>query len=44
MDEVITVRIPLRDWNQIVNDIENMCGVGRDEIEILQSAVVLEDE
>lgn len=43
MTDLITIRIPASDWNQIVSDIENMCGVGKDEIEILQSVEVLDE-
>lgn len=32
---MITLRLPLSHWQQIVNDIEDMCGVGQDDIEIL---------
>jgi hypothetical protein len=35
--ELITVVIPRADWNQIVSDIENMCGCSESEIEILQN-------
>jgi hypothetical protein len=38
-EPLVTIHIPRGDWNQIVDDIENMCGVGREEIEILQSAM-----
>jgi hypothetical protein len=38
--DILTIRIPRADWVQIVSDIENMCGCGRDEIEILQSVEV----
>lgn len=40
MDDLITIVIPRGDWNQIVSDIENMCGCGSEDIEILQSAVI----
>jgi hypothetical protein len=43
MTDRIIVSIPRQDWNQIVSDIENMCGVSKDEIEILQSVEVLDD-
>ena len=35
--ELITIVIPRADWQQIVSDIENMCGCSEDEIEILQN-------
>jgi hypothetical protein len=41
--EILTIRIPRADWAQIVSDIENMCGCGRDQIEILQSAQIVEE-
>lgn len=43
MSEFITVRIPRDHWDQIVSDIENMCGTHKDDIEILQDAYVVED-
>jgi hypothetical protein len=39
----VTVRLPKSSWGQIVDDIENMCGVGAEEIEILQDVQVWED-
>lgn len=42
-DELITVRIPRGHWNQIVDDLENWCGVSAKHIEILQEAFVVED-
>lgn len=41
--DYVRVCIPRADWNQIVDDIENMCGCSSNEIEILQNAEV-EDE
>jgi hypothetical protein len=41
--EFITVRIPRDCWDQLVSDYENMCGVEKEEIEILQDAYVVED-
>lgn len=38
----VTITLPLAHWRQIVSDIENMCGVGADEIEILSGAVLEE--
>jgi hypothetical protein len=43
MSEFITVRIPRDHWDQIVSDIENMCGTHKDDIEILADAYVVED-
>lgn len=43
MSEFITVRIPRDSWDQIVSDIENMCGTSKEDIEILQDAYVVED-
>lgn len=40
----ITIRLPKGDWQQIVSDIENMCGVDASDIEILQSVVIVEDQ
>jgi hypothetical protein len=40
----ILIEIDKADWQQIVSDIENMCGVSRDEIEILQSVKILNEE
>ena len=36
----VTLRMPEAHWDQIVDDIENMCG-GSDEIEILSDVTVL---
>lgn len=43
MSKFITVRIPRDSWDQIVSDIENMCGTNKEDIEILQDAYVVED-
>ena len=43
MSDFITVRIPRDHWDQIVSDIENMCGTHAEAIEILQDAYVVED-
>lgn len=40
----ITIRLPKSHWRQIVSDLENMCGCGEDEIEILQDVEVIEGE
>ena len=39
---MVTVRLPLSHWNQIVSDIENMCGTSSEHIEILQDVTVQE--
>lgn len=39
----IVLKIPFNDWNQIESDIENMCGMNADEIEILSNVVVLDE-
>lgn len=53
MERTVTIRLPQEDWRQIVSDIENMCGRGReldpddpdDEgIEILSHIEVLDGE
>lgn len=41
-DQLITVVLPRSHWNQIVDDIENMCGTAAEEIEILASAEVVD--
>lgn len=42
-DRLVTVTLPLSHWQQIVSDIENMCGTGdHSEIEILSQFVVTE--
>lgn len=41
---MVTVRLPLSSWNQIVSDIENMCGTSAEHIEILQEAEILSTE
>jgi hypothetical protein len=33
--EYTTIRLPKSHWRQIVDNIEEMCGVGRENIEIL---------
>lgn len=43
MAELITIRLPLAHWHQIVDDIENMCGTSSEDIEILQEVEVLDD-
>lgn len=42
MTKYVTIRLPMADWDQIVSDIENMCGTGADQIEILSSVEVIE--
>lgn len=40
-DRLVTVTLPLSHWQQIVSDIENMCGTGdHSEIEILSQFTV----
>ena len=39
-DRIVTVSLPMSHWQQIVSDIENMCGVGAYDIEILSQAVL----
>lgn len=34
--ELVTIRLPKSHWQQIVDDIENMCGTTAANIEILQ--------
>lgn len=42
-DRLVTVTLPLSHWQQIVSDIENMCGTGdHAEIEILSRFTVTE--
>lgn len=41
MSKMITLRLPESHWRQIVSDLENMCGVGEEEIEILQEVEIL---
>lgn len=41
-EQMITIRLPKADWYQIVSDIENMCGTGYENIEILSSVEVVE--
>jgi hypothetical protein len=43
-EAMVTVRMPLSHWNQIVSDIENMCGESAENIEILQQAEILSTE
>lgn len=43
-EAMVTVRLPLGDWNQIVSDIENMCGTSAENIEILQQAEIVATE
>lgn len=43
-EPMVTVRLPLASWNQIVDDIENMCGTSAENIEILQDAEILRTE
>lgn len=43
-EDLITIRLPRSHWSQIVDDIENMCGMSEDEIEILRSVEILETE
>jgi hypothetical protein len=40
---LITIRLPKENWDQIVSDIENMCGCNSDDIEILQGIEILND-
>jgi hypothetical protein len=41
---MVTVRLPLSHWNQIVSDLENMCGTSAEDIEILQQAEIVATE
>jgi hypothetical protein len=43
MNEYVYIRIPREDWKQIVDDLENMCGVPAREIDILKNAKILDD-
>jgi len=40
-DNLVTVRLPRSSWNQIVDDIENMCGMDAEDIEILSEVEYL---
>jgi hypothetical protein len=40
----ITIRLPKASWNQIVDDIENMCGAPALDIEILRDIEVLDED
>lgn len=40
--KMITITLPEANWRLIVSDIEDMCGCGADEIEILQNVTVRE--
>jgi hypothetical protein len=43
-DPMLTIRIPRSSWNQIVDDICNMCGTGDlSEIEILSDFEIVGD-
>jgi hypothetical protein len=42
-DRLVTVTLPLSHWQQIVSDIEDMCGSHRNDIEILSSAVLVDE-
>lgn len=44
VDEKITIRLPRSHWSQIVSDLENMCGTGEEDIEILQQVEILEGD
>jgi len=41
-DEMVLVIMPRSHWEQIVDDIENMCGLPAEEIEILADAKVID--
>lgn len=41
-EDLVTVRLPRAHWQQIVDDIENMCGTSAEDIEILSSVEILE--
>lgn len=41
-EEIVTIRLPLDHWEQIVSDIEDMCG-SSDDIEILSKVERLDD-
>lgn len=43
-ETMVTVRLPLSSWNQIVSDIENMCGTSAENIEILQEVEIVATE
>jgi hypothetical protein len=43
-EATVTIRMPLGDWNQIVSDIENMCGTSAENIEILQQVEIVKTE
>jgi hypothetical protein len=43
-EPMVTIRLPLANWNQIVSDIENMCGTSAENIEILQDTETLAAE
>jgi len=43
-EPMVIVRLPLASWNQIVSDIENMCGTSAENIEILQEVQILGTE
>lgn len=40
MSKYVVVTLPQAHWDQIVSDIENMCGADAEEIEILSDVVV----
>lgn len=40
-DKLVTIQLPKAHWNQIVDDIENMCGQSWEDIEILASVKVV---
>lgn len=44
MTDYITIKMPLAHWRQLVSDYEDMCGVGEDEIEILQDVTEVADD
>lgn len=42
--DYITIRLPRNDWNQIINDYENYCGLAAPDIETLQHVTDLTDD
>jgi hypothetical protein len=37
----VIIELPLAHWNQIVSDIENMCGQSAEHIEILRQVTIM---
>lgn len=42
MTEQIVIRMPKADWEQMVSDYENYCGLPESDIEVLQDVEILE--